>query len=50
MSLPDVLTPEQVAEYLQLPLDVVVTSLEQAEIPGVKIGNIWRIPQSLLMR
>ena len=49
-ALSDILTPEQVAEYLQLPLDIVLTGLEQAEIPGVRIGNIWRVPRNLLER
>jgi excisionase family DNA binding protein len=45
---PEVLTPEQVAEYLQLPLDIVLISLEQREMPGLKIGNAWRVRRKLL--
>lgn len=42
-SFPEILTPEQAAEYLQLPADVVLSYLEQRKIPGVQIGNLWRI-------
>ncbi len=45
---PEILTPEQAAEYLQLPADVVLSYLEQRRIPGVKIGNAWRIRRSML--
>lgn len=47
-DLPDILTPEQVAEYLQLPADVVIDYLEQRKMPGVKIGNAWRIRRATL--
>jgi excisionase family DNA binding protein len=45
---PEILTPEQAAEYLQLPADVVLSYLEQHKIPGVKIGNNWRIRRAML--
>lgn len=45
---PEILTPEQAAEYLQLPADVVLRYLEQRKIPGAKIGNTWRIRRAML--
>lgn len=45
---PEILTPEQAAEYLQLPADVVLSYLEQRRIPGVKIGSTWRIRRAML--
>jgi len=45
---PEILTPEQAAEYLQLPADVVLSYLEQRKIPGVKIGHTWRIRRAML--
>jgi excisionase family DNA binding protein len=47
-SFPEILTPEQAAEYLQLPADVVLSYLEQRKIPGVKIGHTWRIRRAML--
>lgn len=47
-SFPEVLTPEQAAEYLQLPIDLVFAYLEQRKIPGVKIGDTWRVRRGML--
>lgn len=47
-SFPEILTPEQVSEYLQLALNTVLIGLEQREIPGVKISNTWRVRRILL--
>lgn len=40
--LPEVLTPEQVAEYLQLTVQEVTQELEQQTLPGLKIAGKWR--------
>jgi excisionase family DNA binding protein len=40
---PDILTPEQVAEYLQLQLDEVITLLLSEQLPGSRVGGKWRI-------
>lgn len=47
-SFPEVLTPEQAAEYLQLPIDLVLAYLEQRKIPAVKIGDTWRVRRGML--
>ncbi|MEM4204037.1 MAG: cold shock domain-containing protein [Candidatus Methanomethylicaceae archaeon] len=48
IGFPEILTPEQAAEYLQLPFDVVLSYLEQRKMPGVKIGDTWRIRRAML--
>ncbi|MEM4204046.1 MAG: cold shock domain-containing protein [Candidatus Methanomethylicaceae archaeon] len=45
---PEILTPEQAAEYLQLPVDVILSYLEQRKLPGVKLGDTWRIRRAML--
>ena len=46
--LPDVLTPKQVAEYLQLGRDKTYQMLRSGELPGVRVGRTYRIPRRLL--
>jgi excisionase family DNA binding protein len=46
--LPDILTLEQAAEYLQLPPDEVRNELEQERLPGIKIAGQWRIKRAAL--
>lgn len=46
--LPEVLTPEQVAEYLQLTVQEVTQELEQQTLPGLKIAGKWRIQRLAL--
>lgn len=48
IGFPEILTPEQAAEYLQLPADVILSYLEQRKIPGVRIGDTWRIRRVML--
>lgn len=42
-ELPEILTPEQVAEYLQISHDKVQVGLESGEIPATKILGEWRV-------
>lgn len=42
------LTPEQAAEYLNLPVSTVRKWLRQGKIKGVKLGRLWRIPAEVL--
>ncbi len=42
------LTPEQVAEMLKVTPDVVLQWLRQGKLPGVRIGNVWRIEEGRL--
>ena len=40
--------PEQVAEMLQVDCDTVLQWLKQKKLPGVKIGDVWRIEEERL--
>lgn len=39
------LTPEQVAEKLQMSVLTVTNYLRKGDLSGVKIGRVWRIRQ-----
>lgn len=43
-----VFTPEQVAEYLQLHHLTVLKLIKSGRLQGVKIGRIYRVPESSL--
>lgn len=45
----DIMTPEEVAEFLRCSQNKVYKMLEDAEIPGVKIAGGWRILKSNLL-
>ena len=42
------LTPEEVAELLKVDSETVELWLKQKKLPGVKIGNVWRIEEGRL--
>ena len=44
------LTPEQVAEHLQLPVKSVQEMLRVGEIRGIKVGRRWRVDPADLDR
>ena len=46
---PDVLTPAQVAELLQVPEDEVVALAEAGTLPGRRIGEHWRFSRPALI-
>ncbi|MBK7203438.1 MAG: helix-turn-helix domain-containing protein [Anaerolineae bacterium] len=48
MTEPEVLTVEQVAEYLQMPVQTVRQHLRNRELPGRKVGKTWRVLRSEL--
>jgi len=43
---PDLLTPKQLAEYLQLSPRTVYRLLERNELPGLRVGGQWRFRKS----
>jgi excisionase family DNA binding protein len=47
--LPDVLTPEQAAEFLQVSEDEVVELAEAGKLPGRRIGERWRFSRPALI-
>ena len=46
--MPEILDPQQVADYLQLNIRSVYQSLQKGELPGRRIGNRWRISRRIL--
>ena len=44
--MPDLFTPKQLAEYLQLSARTVYRMLERNELPGVRVGSQWRFRKS----
>ena len=46
MNLPDLLSPKQLAEYLQLSQRTVYRLLERGDLPAVKVGGQWRFRKS----
>jgi excisionase family DNA binding protein len=48
-ALPDVLTPAQAAELLQVSEDEVVALAEAATLPGRRIGEQWRFSRPALI-
>lgn len=46
--MPDILTIQQLAAYLQLPKTLVARKVERGEIPAAKIGKAWRVRKSLI--
>src|SRR5919202_1300903 len=42
----EVMTPEQVAEYLQLNTDTIYRLIRSQKLPAAKIGRSYRIPKA----
>jgi len=47
-TLPDVLTLDELADYLRLPGDAVRNYLERSLIPGRQIGDEWRFSRRVI--
>lgn len=47
---PDILTPEQVADILQISAYTVRQMLREGQIRALKTGKLWRIPLGQLRR
>ena len=46
---PEVLTPAQLAELLQVDEDAVVELAKQGELPGKKVGEEWRFSRAAIL-
>lgn len=46
---PEILTPEQVADLLSVSVSTVYRELRAGRLPGLKVGQQWRISRSVLM-
>lgn len=42
------LTPDEVAEYLQIPVRTVRLWLREGSLKGIKVKTLWRIPEEEL--
>ena len=40
--MPDVLTTEQAAQYLQVSVETIKRHARRGELPGAKVGKAWR--------
>ena len=49
-ALDQFLTPEQVAQRLQIAVRTVRFHAQTGQLPAVRIGNAWRFPASKLAR
>ncbi len=49
-ALPDLLSPEQVADYLAMSTEYVYRSIKRGTIKARKLGNKWRIPKIEVIR
>jgi excisionase family DNA binding protein len=49
-ELPDVLTPAQAADLLQVPEEEVVALAEAGALPGRRIGEHWRFARRAILR
>jgi excisionase family DNA binding protein len=43
LSFPEVLTPEEAADYLRVDRETVYRRLRAGQLPGNKVGQQWRI-------
>lgn len=46
--LPDVLTPEQAAEYLQVSRETIYRYIHRGQLEAMKLGRVYRIPRGSL--
>jgi excisionase family DNA binding protein len=49
VEIPEVLTPAQLAELLQLDEEAVVELAERGDLPGRKLGDEWRFSRSAVL-
>lgn len=47
--MPDIMTPQQAADYLQLNVRSLYTALNAGSIPARRIGKQWRISRDVLL-
>lgn len=49
-SLPEIMTIEEVAEYLRIPLSSLYKLAQQGKIPASKVGRHWRFRREFIDR
>ncbi len=50
MNMQEMLTPDEVAKKLKISRRTVYLWLRQGRLKGVKVGDLWRIPEDALER
>ena len=43
---PEIMTPEELAEYLRVSRQTIYNLLWRGEIPGMKVGTHWRLKKN----
>jgi excisionase family DNA binding protein len=43
---PEIMTPEELAEYLRVSRQTIYNLLWRGELPGMKVGTHWRLKKS----
>ena len=43
---PEIMTPEELAEYLRVSRQTIYNLLWRGEIPGMKVGTHWRLKKT----
>lgn len=46
----DIMTPEEVADFLRLNRETVYRNLRRGQLPGIKVGSQWRVSRAALNR
>lgn len=46
----DIMTPEEVADYLRLNRETVYRNLRRGRLPGIKVGGQWIVSKALLQK
>lgn len=49
-NLPEIITPKQLAEFLQVSEMTVKRALKSGELKGFKVGRDWRIEKESVMK
>jgi excisionase family DNA binding protein len=47
--LPEVMTVEEAAAFLRLPVNLLLRKVREGRVPGAKIGRSWRFSRRLLL-
>lgn len=48
LEYPELMTAKEIAQYLRIPLPTVYCLLYKGQLPGIRIGNRWRIKKSIV--
>ena len=46
---PEVMTAEEAAAFLRLPVSLLLRKVREGQLPGAKIGRVWRFSRRFLL-